>query len=68
MTGKLGVGEDSMTTMVMCARPPFFLTTAIRHPISLVLAYELPPPVELFSLPLVGVARHRNRAARTTST
>ena len=27
MTGKLGVGEDSMTTMVMCARTPFFLTT-----------------------------------------
>ena len=30
MTGKLGVGEDSMTTMVMCARTPFFLTTVIR--------------------------------------
>ena len=27
MMGKLGVGEDSMTTMVMCARTPFFLTT-----------------------------------------
>ena len=27
MTGKLGVGEDSMTRMVMCARTPFFLTT-----------------------------------------
>ena len=27
MTGKLGVGEDFMTTMVMCARTPFFLTT-----------------------------------------
>ena len=30
MTGKLGVGEDSMTTMVMCARTPFFLTTKLR--------------------------------------
>ena len=27
MTGKLGVGEDFMTRMVMCARTPFFLTT-----------------------------------------
>ena len=27
MTGKLGVREDFMTGMVMCARTPFFLTT-----------------------------------------
>ena len=35
MTGKLGVGEDSMTTMVMCARTPFFLTTkAVLRPLA----------------------------------
>ena len=27
MTGKLGVREDFMTGMVMCARTPLFLTT-----------------------------------------
>ena len=31
MTGKLGVGEDSMTRMVMCARTPFFLTTEYKR-------------------------------------
>jgi hypothetical protein len=39
MTGKLGVGEDSMTTMVMCARTPFFLTTLhvqFHHPFTAV--------------------------------
>ena len=28
MTGKFGVDGDFMTGMVMCARTPFFLTTA----------------------------------------